>query len=65
MSVLAEQYLCPASTTVVVERLFSTAEDIVTNEKNQLNSENAEKLLILRENLQKVNFKYTLEDINE
>ena len=62
---LAEQYWSPASTTVVVERLFSTAGDIVTNERNQLKSENAEKLLFLHENLPKVNFRYTLEDINE
>ena len=65
MSELAEQYLCPASTTGVVERLFSTAGDIVTNERNQLKPENAEKLLFLRENLPKVNFRYTLEDVNE
>ena len=50
---------------MVVERLFSTAGDIVTNERNQLKPENAEKLLFLRENLPKVNFRYTLEDINE
>ena len=45
MSELAEQYLCPASATVIVERLFSTAGGIVTNERNQLKPENAEKLL--------------------
>ena len=58
---LAEQalfYLTPPPTTTDVERLFSTAGDIVTDERNRLLPANTEKLLFCRENLPKVNFIY-------
>lgn len=55
---LAEHYLTPPPTSVDVERLFSTAGDIISNERNRLRPENAAKLLFLRENLPNVNYKY-------
>ena len=53
LSNIAESYLTPYPTTTDVERLFSTAGDIITNERNKLNPANAEKILFLRENLPK------------
>ena len=56
---LAEQaliYLTPPPTTTEVEHLFSTAGDIVTDERNRLLPANAEKILFCRANLPKVNF---------
>ena len=55
---VAIQYLTPPPTSVSVERLFSTAGDIVTAERNRLNPENAEKILFLRENLPILKFQY-------
>ena len=55
---LAEFYLTPPPSSVDVERLFSTAGDIITNERNRLLPENAAKILFLRENLPIVNFDY-------
>ena len=55
---LAEYYLTPPPSSVDVERLFSTAGDIITNERNRLLPENAAKVLFLRENLPRVNFEY-------
>ena len=43
---------------VDVERLFSTAGDILTVERNRLNPETAQKVLFLRENLPIVDFQY-------
>ena len=54
LSNLAEYYLTPHPTTTDVERLFSTAGDIITNERNRLNPATAEKILFLRENLPKI-----------
>ena len=58
LSNIAESYLTPYPTTTDVERLFSTAGDIITNERNKLNPANAEKILFLRENLPKIKFQY-------
>ena len=55
---LAEYYLTPPATSVDVERLFSTAGDIRTQERNRLLPENAGKILFLKENLPRVNFDY-------
>ena len=44
---LAEYYLTPPATSVDVERLFSTAGDILSNERNKLKPENASKILFL------------------
>ena len=54
----AETYLTPKATTTDVERLFSTAGDIITNERNRLNPATAEKILFLRENLPKLKFQW-------
>ena len=55
---LAEFYLTPPPSSVDVERLFSTAGDIITNVRNRFLPNNAAKILFLRENLPVVNFKY-------
>ena len=47
---LAEYYLTLPATSVDVERLFSTAGDILSNERNKLKPENASKILFLKEN---------------
>ena len=58
MTKMAEIYLTPPPTTTDMERLFSTAGDIITNERNRLLPATAERLLFLRENLPRINFKY-------
>ena len=58
MAKMAEIYLTPPPTTTDVERLFSTAGDIITNELNRLLPATAERLLFLRENLPRINFKF-------
>ena len=55
---LAEYYLTLPATSVDVERLFSTAGDILSNERNKLKPENASKILFLKENLPIVKFQY-------
>ena len=57
-SKLAAHYLTPPATSVDVERLFSTAGDILTPERNRLCPETAEKVLFFRENLPIVGFEY-------
>ena len=58
LSEIAKYYLTPPPTSVDVERLFSTAGDIVTKERNRLNPKNAEKILFCRENLPILNYQY-------
>ena len=58
VSKLAQYYLTSPACSVDVERLFSTAGDIITDERNLLNPETAEKLLFCRENLKHVNYEY-------
>ena len=55
---IAKEYLTPVATTVDVERLFSEAGDILTTERNRLKPQNARKILMTREGLPLVNFKY-------
>ena len=55
---LAEIYLTPPPTSTDVERLCSTAGDIITNDHNRLLPATAEMLLFLCENLPRINFKY-------
>ena len=55
---VAKKYLTPPPTSTDVERLFSTAGDILSNERNRLLPENLEKLLFCRENLPVVEFRY-------
>ena len=51
LSKLACYYLTPPPTSTDVERLFSTAGNILTDARNRLTPENLQKLLFIRENL--------------
>ena len=53
-----KRFLTPPPTSTEVERLFSTAGDILSNERNRLLPENMEKILFCRENISIVNFNY-------
>jgi hypothetical protein len=55
---IAKKFLTPPPTSTEVERLFSTAGDVLSNERNRLLPENLEKMLFCRENLPIINFKY-------
>jgi len=50
LSKVAQIYLAPPPTSVPSERLFSVAGDVITEHRARLNSENAEKLIILKYN---------------
>ena len=54
---LALHYLTPPASSVDIERLFSTAADITTNDRNQINPEKAEKVLFCHEKHQ-INYQY-------
>ena len=54
----AVEHLTPPPTSTDVERLFSTAGDVATNDRNKLKAENLEKLLFCHNNLPAVNFEY-------
>ena len=58
LCMIAKRYLTPPPTRVCVERSNSTGSDILKQERNRLNPECAEKLLFMRENLPRLNFKY-------
>ena len=45
-----------------VERIFSTAGEISTNDRNRLKPKTAEILSFLRENMPKIQFSYDLKD---
>ena len=53
---LAKKYLTPPPTSTDVERLFSVAGNILTEERNSLLPENVDKLLFLKENIRNLNF---------
>ena len=55
---LAKKYLTPSATTVDVERFFSDAGDIVTPDRNRLLPQNIKKILLTREGLPLINFRY-------
>jgi len=55
---LAKKYITPPPTSVDVERLFSSAGNILTPKRNRLHAENLEKNLFCKENLPKINFEY-------
>ena len=55
---VAKRFLTPPPTSTEVERLFSTAGDILSNERNRLLPENMEKILFCRENISIVNLNY-------
>ena len=54
---LAKKYLTPPPTSTDVERLFSVAGNILTEDRNRLLPENVDKLLFLKENIETLNFK--------
>ena len=58
LSELAVHYLTPPASSVDIERLFSTAADIVTNDRNRINPEKAEKILFCRENFSLIQYQY-------
>ena len=58
LSELAIHYLTPPESSVGVERLFSVAGDILTNDRNRLNPERAEKILFCHQNLPLINYRY-------
>ena len=58
MSELALHYLTPPASSVEVERFFSTAADVVTNDRNRILPEKAEKILFCHENLRLIDYKY-------
>ena len=47
---------------VCVDRIFSTAGEILTNDRNRLKPKTAEILLILRKNMPKLQFSYDLKN---
>ena len=53
---LAKKYLTPPPTSTDVERLFSVAGNILTEERNRLLPENVDRLLFLKENISNLNF---------
>jgi len=48
---LAKRYLCIPGTSVVSERVFSTAGDIITAQRSMLTQEHVDQLLFLQKNL--------------
>jgi hypothetical protein len=55
---VAREFLTPTPSTVEVERLFSSAADVITPDRNRLNPMNSKMILFLKENLPLVNFTY-------
>ena len=53
VSAVARRYLGAPSTSVDSERLFSSASDVYTNDRNRLLPQNAEKLMFIKHNLLK------------
>jgi hypothetical protein len=51
LSLVAEKYLCTPATSSESERLFSTASNILTDQRRSLKPENLQKLLFLHHNL--------------
>ena len=58
LALLAQKYLCSPPATVASERLFSAAANICTDSHNRLSPKKVKQLLILKENLPVVEFKY-------
>ena len=53
---LAKQFLTPPPTSTDIERLFSVAGNILTDERNRLLPVNVAKLLFMRENIMNYNY---------
>ena len=58
MGDLAKIYLTAPPSSCDVERLFSTASEILNKRRNKLLPCNAEKLLFVHENISKVNYQW-------
>jgi len=58
MSKLAKKYLAPPPSSVASERLFSTAGDVLTDNRNRLLPERAEELIFLKVNMPLLGFAY-------
>ena len=50
LAILAKKYLCIPATSVLSERVFSTAGDIVTAQRSQLKSQQVDRLIFLKKN---------------
>ena len=53
LSILAQQYLIVQVGSVPSERVFSTAGDIVTQERSRLDPEQVDALIFLKKNMEK------------
>ena len=58
LALLVHEYLCSPPATVASERLFSAAANICTDSHNQLSPKKVKQLLVSKENLPVVEFKY-------
>ena len=58
MSNVAKFYLTPPPTSCDVERLFSTASEIINKRRSRLLPSNAEMLLFVHENIVNVNYQW-------
>lgn len=58
MAELAKVYLAPPPSSVASERLFSTAGDIITDNRSRLLPERAEQLIFLKVNMPLLGFRY-------
>jgi hypothetical protein len=58
MSALAKKYLAPPPSSVASEQLFSTAGDVLTDNRSRLLPERAEELIFLKVNMPLLGFAY-------
>ena len=58
LACIAKVYLTAPPTSADVERLFSTASEILNKRRNRLLPNNAEQLLFVHENIANVNYKW-------
>ena len=58
LSQIAVHYLTPPASSVDIERLFSTAADIITDDRGGIDPYKAEKILFCHENLPLIGYKY-------
>lgn len=58
LSTLAKRYLCIPGTSVSAERIFSTADDIITAQRSALTPEHVDQIIFLHKNLKTKEVKY-------
>ena len=58
LSQIAVHYLTPPASSVGIERFFSTAADIITDDRGGIDPYKAEKVLFCHENLPIIGYKY-------